>query len=60
MTEQISDPSLKSALVVVAHADDPEYGCSGTVAQLIRKGWEVTYVLCTDGSKGSDDLEMTQ
>ena len=60
MTEQLSDPNLKSALVVVAHADDAEYGCSGTVAQLIRKGWEVTYVLCTDGSKGSDDLEMTQ
>lgn len=60
MTEQLSDLDLKSALVVVAHADDAEYGCSGTVAQLIRKGWEVTYVLCTDGSKGSDDLEMTQ
>jgi LmbE family N-acetylglucosaminyl deacetylase len=60
MTEQLSDPNLKSAMVVVAHADDAEFGCSGTVAQLIRKGWEVTYVLCTDGSKGSDDPEMTQ
>ncbi len=60
MAEQLSDPNLRSAMVVVAHADDAEYGCSGTVAQLIRKGWEVTYVLCTDGSKGSDDLEMTQ
>ena len=60
MAEQISDPNLKSAMVVVAHADDAEFGCSGTVAQLIRRGWEVTYVLCTDGSKGSDDLTMTQ
>ena len=59
MTEQLSDPNLRSAMVVVAHADDAEFGCSGTVAQLIRKGWEVTYVLCTDGSKGSDDPEMT-
>jgi LmbE family N-acetylglucosaminyl deacetylase len=59
MTEPVSDPNLSSAMVVVAHADDAEYGCSGTAAQLARKGWEVTYVLCTDGSKGSDDPEMT-
>ena len=55
----VSDPSLKSAMVVVAHADDAEYGCSGTVAQLTRKGWEVVYVLCTDGSKGSEDRSLT-
>ena len=46
-------------MIVVAHADDAEYGCSGTVAQLTRKGWEVVYVLCTDGSKGSDDRDLT-
>jgi len=46
-------------MVVVAHADDAEFGCSGTVAKLCREGWEWVYVLCTDGSKGSDDPEMT-
>ncbi len=46
-------------MVVVAHADDAEYGCSGTVAQLTRKGWDVVYVLCTDGSKGSDDRDIS-
>lgn len=55
----VTDPSLSSAMVVVAHADDAEYGCSGTVAQLTRKGWEVVYVLCTDGSKGSEDRQIS-
>ena len=47
-------------MVVVAHADDAEYGCSGTVAKWCAEGWEVVYVICTDGSKGSGDREMTQ
>ena len=47
-------------MVVVAHADDAEFGCSGTVAKWCREGWEVVYVLCTDGSKGSSDREVTQ
>ncbi len=47
------------AMVVVAHADDAEWGCSGTVAKWCAQGWEVVYVLCTDGSKGTDDPELT-
>lgn len=46
-------------MVVVAHADDAEYGCSGTVAQLTRRGWDVVYVLCTDGSRGSEDRDLS-
>ncbi len=46
-------------MVVVAHADDAEYGCSGTVAKWCAEGWDVVYVICTDGSKGSSDREMT-
>ena len=46
-------------MVVVAHADDAEFGCSGTVAKWCKQGMEVVYVLCTDGSKGSADPEMT-
>ena len=53
------NPEYKRAMVVVAHPDDAEYGCSGTVAQWCSNGWEVVYVLCTDGSKGSDVPEMT-
>tara|TARA_B100001167_G_C16721879_1_gene281614 strand:- start:47 stop:724 length:678 start_codon:yes stop_codon:yes gene_type:complete len=46
-------------MVVVAHADDAEWGCAGTVAQWCNNGWEVVYVLCTDGSKGTDDAKLT-
>ena len=47
-------------MVVVAHTDDAEYGCSGTVARLCAEGWEMTYVLCTDGSKGSSEREISE
>ena len=47
------------AMVVVAHADDAEWGCSGTVARWCAQGWEVVYVLCTDGSKGTENPELT-
>lgn len=47
------------AMVVVAHPDDAEFGCSGTVARWCRSGVEVVYVLVTDGSKGSDDKNLT-
>ena len=49
----------RRAMVVVAHADDAEFGCSGTVAKLCSEGWEMVYVLCTDGSKGGSDREIS-
>ena len=41
------------AMVVVAHADDAEWGCAGTVARWCAEGKHVVYVVCTDGSKGT-------
>lgn len=60
MTQETQDESFSRGMVVVAHADDAEFGCSGTVAKLCAEGWEMVYVMCTDGSKGSGDREMTQ
>ena len=54
------EAEFKRGMVVTAHADDAEFGCSGTVAKWCHEGWEVVYVLCTDGSKGSEEREMTQ
>ena len=54
------DKDFSRGMVVVAHADDAEFGCSGTVAKLCAAGWEMVYVMCTDGSKGSSDREITQ
>lgn len=46
-------------MVIVAHPDDAEFGCAGTVAKWVRQGKEVTYVICTNGDKGSSDPSMT-
>ena len=54
-----NDANLQRAMVVVAHPDDAEWGCSGTVALWCRDGVEVVYVICTDGGKGTDDPDMT-
>lgn len=43
------------ALVIMAHPDDAEFGCAGTVALWVRQGWEVHYVVCTDASGGGSD-----
>lgn len=48
----------KSAMVVVAHPDDAEFMCAGTVARWCAEGWDVWYVLATSGDKGTRDLEV--
>lgn len=40
---------------MLAHPDDPEFFCGGTVARWSAEGREVTYCLLTRGDKGSDD-----
>ena len=47
--------SFASALVLVAHPDDAEFMCGGTVARWARRGCEVHYVVITDGSAGSNE-----
>jgi len=42
-------------LVVLAHPDDPEFFCGGTVARWASEGHEVSYCLLTRGDKGADD-----
>ncbi|MEZ4504045.1 MAG: PIG-L deacetylase family protein [Dehalococcoidia bacterium] len=50
---------LRRALVVAAHPDDADFGAAGTAALLAQAGWEVRYLVATDGSKGSDDESLT-
>lgn len=45
----------RRALVVAAHPDDAEFTSGGTIAKLAREQWEVHYVVCTNGDKGSAD-----
>jgi LmbE family N-acetylglucosaminyl deacetylase len=47
------------AMVIMAHPDDAEFVCSGTVAKWCKEGWDVYYVLVTGGDKGTHDESMT-
>ena len=48
----------RQALVIVAHPDDAEFLCGGTVARWCSEGWTVDYLLTTSGDMGSRDPEM--
>jgi LmbE family N-acetylglucosaminyl deacetylase len=57
----MSDPQpMRRAMVIMAHPDDAEFICGGTVALWTAQGVEVTYVIITSGEKGTDDPEMTK
>lgn len=63
-TEHPGEPDIEAgeharALIVAAHPDDADFGAAGTASLLARAGWEVRYLVITDGSKGSDDPEFT-
>jgi LmbE family N-acetylglucosaminyl deacetylase len=56
----MSEPNLTqrppaSVLVFVAHADDIEFGASGSIARWVKEGAQVTYCIVTDNSSGSND-----
>ncbi|HET9587894.1 MAG TPA: PIG-L deacetylase family protein [Anaerolineales bacterium] len=47
--------SPKNILVILAHPDDPEFFCGGTLAKWARAGHHITYQLLTCGDKGFND-----
>ena len=50
---------VRRILVVVAHPDDAEFGCGGSVARWVAERRQVFYCILTNGNKGSDDPAMT-
>jgi LmbE family N-acetylglucosaminyl deacetylase len=50
---------VRRILVVVAHPDDAEFGCGGSVARWVEEGLDVFYCIFTSGNRGSDDPAMT-
>jgi LmbE family N-acetylglucosaminyl deacetylase len=50
------DESWSSALAVVAHPDDLEYGTAAAVARWTGQGKRVTYCLATSGEAGIDAI----
>lgn len=47
----------KKIMVVFAHPDDAEFTSGGSIARWATEGDHVTYVVCTDGSRGTDSPE---
>ncbi len=62
MSEQHEDPyqplreDWRTALAVVAHPDDMEYGAAAAVARWTSQGKQVVYVMVTSGEAGVDSL----
>ena len=50
----------ETALVIAAHPDDGDFGAAGYSSQLAAKGWDVYYLVCTNGAKGTEDRAMTR
>lgn len=58
MTDSVYIP--KSAMAIMAHPDDIEFSCAGTLALWALAGAQVVYVLCTSGDVGIDQPGMTR
>jgi LmbE family N-acetylglucosaminyl deacetylase len=50
----------ESAMVIMAHPDDIEFSCAGTIARWTKSGCRVVYVLCTSGDVGIADDGITR
>jgi LmbE family N-acetylglucosaminyl deacetylase len=60
MSSQNSFYIPESAIVIVAHPDDPEFSCGGTMARWAKAGTRICYVLCTSGDVGIAEPGMTR
>jgi LmbE family N-acetylglucosaminyl deacetylase len=58
MTESFYVP--ESAMAIMAHPDDIEFTCVGTLARWAKAGSRIIYVLCTSGDVGIDKPGMTR
>lgn len=50
-------PTPRVALAIGAHPDDVEFGCGATLAKWADAGCVVHHLVCTDGSKGTWDVD---
>lgn len=53
--ENSKQKTPSSVLVFAAHADDIEFGASGSIARWVKEGAQVIYCIVTDNSAGSND-----
>ncbi len=57
-TCNIETPSR--ALAIGAHPDDVDFGCGATLTKWAQAGCEVSFLVCTDGSKGTWDSSTSR
>jgi len=57
--EELGKDGPLTAMVIMAHPDDAEFLCAGTVAKWCDQGWTVYYVLATSGDKGTHDPALS-
>ncbi len=50
----------ESAMAIVAHPDDIEFSCAGTLARWARAGARISFVLLTSGDVGISEPGMTR
>lgn len=50
----------ESAMAIMAHPDDIEFTCVGTLARWAKAGARICYVLCTSGDVGISEQGMTR
>ena len=50
----------ESAMAIMAHPDDIEFACAGTLARWAQSGSRICYVICTSGDAGIASSGMTR
>lgn len=50
----------ESAMAIVAHPDDIEFSCAGTLSRWAKAGVRISYVLCTSGDVGIEDPAVSR
>lgn len=56
----LSEDAVERALVVMAHPDDVDFGCAGTISQWTAAGVDVCYCIVTDGDAGGYDPRISR
>ena len=54
------EDEARVALAIAAHPDDADFGCAGYASKLAADGWDVYFLVCTNGAKGTSDRAMTR
>src|SRR5439155_19247575 len=54
-----ADGRIRRVLCIVAHPDDIDFYCAGTVALMVGQGAQAEFVLATSGDKGTRDAALS-